>query len=71
MSDIITSKKWDKLDPQKVNPVRHTGQEYLKFINTEIFSEASKYYLRHGVYTHAPEGTSEYIEFWDEQEIRC
>jgi hypothetical protein len=71
LSDIITSKKWDKLDPQKVNPVRHTGQEYLKFINTEIFSETSKYYLRHGVYTHAPEGTSEYIEFWDEQETRC
>jgi len=71
LSDIITSKKWDKLDPQKVNPVRHTGQEYLKFINTEIFSETSKYYLRHGVYTHAPEGTSEHIEFWDEQETRC
>ena len=71
MSDIITSKRWDKLDPQKINPVRHTGQEYLKFINTEIFSEASKYYLRHGTYTHAPEGTSEYIEFWDEQEVRC
>lgn len=71
MSDIITSKKWDKLDPQKINPVRHTGQEYLKFINTEIFSETSKYYLKHGVYTHAPEGTSEYIEFWDTQETRC
>lgn len=53
------------------NPVRHTGQQYLKFVNTEGFSEASKRFLKHGSYTDAPEGTSEYVEFWDEQERRC
>ena len=63
--------KWKNIDKNKINPVRHTGQEYLKFINTEIFSESSKYYLKHKCYTHAPEGTSEYIEFWDEEERRC
>lgn len=67
----IIATPWDEIDPDIINPVRHTGQKYLKFINTEEFSEASKYFLKHGYYTDAPEGTSEYIEFWDEQERRC
>ena len=58
-------------DDSPENPVRHTGQEYLKFINTKVFSEASAYYLKHGTYTHAPEGTSEHREFWDREEDRC
>ena len=68
---IVIAKPWHKIDKFKHNPVRHTGQKYLKFLNTEVFSESCKYYLRHGYYTNAPEGTSEYIEFWDEEEKRC
>jgi len=71
MGKIITSENWNKLNPTIISPVRHTGQQYLKFINTEIFSESAKHYLKHKVYTFAPEGTSEHIEFWDEEERRC
>ena len=70
-SDIIIAQPWENLDKYKNNPVIHTGQEYLKFINTDLFSEVSKYYLKHKVYTHAPEGTSEHKEFWDREEKRC
>jgi hypothetical protein len=70
-SNIVVAQSWEDLDKHKVNAVRHTSNKYLKFINTEVFSETSKYFLRHGVYTHAPEGTSEHQEFWDEQEKRC
>ncbi|QDP46357.1 MAG: hypothetical protein GOVbin1709_19 [Prokaryotic dsDNA virus sp.] len=62
---------WSEIDKNKNNPVRHTDQEYLHFIDTVRFSETSQYYLKHGVYTHAPEGTSEHKEFWDEEERRC
>jgi len=71
MGKIITSENWNKIDSNIISPVRHTGQEYLKFVNTEIFSESAKHYLKHKVYTFAPEGTSEHIEFWDEEERRC
>jgi len=63
--------EWSKLDPNKENPVRHTGQKYLKFVNTAVFSESARHYLKHKSYTLAPMGTSEYIEFWDEEEDRC
>ena len=69
--DIVIAQPWEDLDKHKNNPVRHTGQNYLKFINTDVFSEVSKYYLKHKVYTHAPEGTSEHKEFWDREERRC
>ena len=42
-----------------------------KFINTEYFREAAKYFEQHGVYTHYPEGTYAHKDFWDEQEKRC
>lgn len=63
--------EWNELDPNKDNPVRHTGQKYLKFVNTAVFSESARHYLKHKCYTLAPMGTSEYIEFWDEEERRC
>ena len=71
VNNIIIAKPWEKIDKFKHDPVKHTGQKYLKFLNTEVFSESSKYYLKRGYYTNAPEGTSEYIEFWDEEERRC
>lgn len=71
MGKLITALPWTEVDSEKENPVRHTGQEYLKFVTTEQFSEASRHFLKHKCYTFAPEGTSEYIEFWDEEERRC
>ena len=65
------AKSWEEIDPNKNNPLKHTDQDYLKFVNTNLFSESSKYFLKHGVYTHAPEGTSEHIEYWDKEERRC
>ena len=56
---IVVAKPWEKINKHKDNPVSHTGQQYLKFLNTSYFSKVSRYYLRHGTYTHAPEGTSE------------
>ena len=64
-------KKWTEIDETKNNPVRHTGEDYIKFENTEVFSESAKHFLKHKTYTFAPPGTSEYIEFWDEEERRC
>jgi len=68
---VKLAKLWKEIDPNKNNPLKHTDQDYLKFVNTNLFSESSKYFLKHGVYTHAPEGTSEHTEFWDNEEIRC
>ena len=68
---IIIAKPWYKIDKTKNDPVRHTDNKYLKFLNTLVFSEASRYFSRHGYYTSAPEGTSEYIDFWDKEERRC
>jgi len=45
--------------------------EDISFVNTEYFIEVAKYFDKHGVYTHAPKGSNDYIEFWDEQERRC
>jgi len=71
INKIVVAKPWDKINKYKDNPVSHTGQQYLKFINTSYFSKVSQYYLKHGVYIHAPEGTSEHREFWDREEYRC
>jgi hypothetical protein len=67
---IIVANKHTNLEEYK-NPIRHTTQDYLKFVNTSYFSLAAQHYLKHKVYTHAPAGTSEFIEFWDEEEKRC
>ena len=37
------------------------------FVGTEIFSRTAKFFDEHGVYTLAPEGTSEYKEFWQRE----
>ena len=54
MGNIVTALPWSEIEPEKENPVRHTGQEYLKFITTEQFSEASRHFLKHKCYTFAP-----------------
>lgn len=44
----------------------------MKFlVNTEYFSEAANHFMKHGVYTKAPEGSPEFFRYWNEQKRRC
>lgn len=67
MSDIIVATKWEVIN----NPIRNTNQEYLKFINSAVFSEEARFFLKNGYYTNAPSGTFDYVEYWNIQEKRC
>ncbi len=62
---------WKDVNPNIVDPVRNTGHQYLKFINSEVFSEEARHFLRYGYYTNAPYGSKDYNDYWDEQEKRC
>lgn len=53
------------------NPVRNSKHEYLKFLNTEVFSEEARHFLRYGYYTNAPYGSKDWNDYWDLQEKRC
>lgn len=57
--------------PDVVNPLRNTKQLYLKFLNSGVFSEDGRRFLRYGYYTDAPKGTLDYKKYWDEQWNRC
>lgn len=61
---------WEKEFPSIANPVRNTNHDYLKFVNSTLFSEEARHFLRTGYYTSAPEGSRDYNEYWDEQERR-
>jgi hypothetical protein len=39
--------------------------------NSNKFRTSCLHYKKHGVYTFAPTGTTEYLNFWDEESIRC
>ncbi len=67
----IVAIPWEQAHPGIDNPVRNTGHQYLKFVNTAVFSEEARHYLRYGYYTAALFGTRDYNEYWDEQERRC
>lgn len=62
---------WKDIDPNINNPVSNTKSEYLKFLNTAVFSEEARHFLRNGYYTNAPYGSKDYNDYWDEQEKRC
>lgn len=49
-----------------------TAYEYedVAFCNTSLFTETSRYFTKHGVYTHAPNGTLDHKDFWDREENR-
>lgn len=68
VGSITVAEPWDKL---LHNPVRNTGHEYLKFINSAVFSEEARHFLRTGYYTNAPYGSKDWVDYWDEQERRC
>ena len=42
-----------------------------KYKNTDYFRAPALHFKRHGVYCFAPEGTSEYASYWEEEERRC
>ena len=53
-----------------INPIRNAEQPYLRFINSAVFQEEGRHFLRHGYYTNAPYGTKDYNDYWDIQEDR-
>ena len=66
MSNIVVAKPWEGI----TNPIRNTNQPYLKFINSGVFQEEGRHFLKYGYYTDAPYGTKDYNDYWDEQERR-
>lgn len=66
---IIVAEKWNVTETN--NPVRNTKHDYLKFINSAVFSEEARHFMRYGYYTDAPVGSKDYEDYWDEQERRC
>ena len=65
-TDIIVAHPWEGVP----NPIRNTDQTYLKFVNTGVFQEEGRNFLRRGYYTNAPFGSKDYNDYWDEQEKR-
>lgn len=65
-TDIIVAQPWEGV----LNPIRNTDQPYLKFINTSVFQEDGRRFLKYGYYTNAPFGSKDYNDYWDEQEKR-
>lgn len=65
-SNIVIAKPWTGVP----NPLVNTDQQYLKFINSAVFQEEGRHFLRNGYYTDAPTGSKDYNDYWDEQERR-
>jgi hypothetical protein len=66
---IIVAEKWNVSEAN--NPVRNTNHDYLKFVNSAVFSEEARHFMRYGYYTDAPAGTKDYEDYWEEQDRRC
>ena len=65
---LVVAEEWSE---GASSPVRNTSHKYLKFINSGVFSEEARHFLRYGYYTNAPYGSKDWVEYWDEQEKRC
>ena len=66
MTNLIVAEQWKDV----INPIRNSSQSYLKFINSAVFQEEGKHFLRNGYYTNAPYGSKDYKDYWDIQEER-
>jgi len=66
MSQIVVAKPWEGVP----NPLANTDQPYLRFVNSSVFQEEGRSFLRNGYYTNAPFGSKDYNDYWDEQERR-
>ena len=42
-----------------------------KIFNTDKFRQAALFFQKHGSYTLAPRGTTDYIQYWDQETKRC
>lgn len=42
-----------------------------KIYNSDKFRQAAIFFKEHGAYTLAPQGTTDYIKYWDEETNRC
>ena len=42
-----------------------------KILNTDKFRQAAIHFQKHGVYTLAPNGTTDYVQYWDQETDRC
>lgn len=42
-----------------------------KYTNTDQFRQAAIFFQKHGCYTEAPRGTTDYIQYWDRETQRC
>ena len=42
-----------------------------KIFNTDKFRKAALFFQEHGCYTLAPRGTTDYIQFWEQETNRC
>lgn len=66
-SSIVVAEPWETTN----NPVLNTNHQYLHFLNTAVFSESARHFLKHGYYTSAPYGSKDWIDYWDREEERC
>ena len=42
-----------------------------KILNSDKFRQSAMFFQEHGCYTLAPRGTTDYIQFWDQETSRC
>ena len=42
-----------------------------KIYNTDKFRQSALFFQEHGCYTLAPRGTTDYVQFWDQETNRC
>ena len=42
-----------------------------KILNSDKFRQAAIFFQEHGRYTNAPRGTTDYIQYWEQETNRC
>lgn len=42
-----------------------------KITNSSKFCKAAKFFTEHGCYTLAPRGTTDYVQYWEQETDRC
>lgn len=42
-----------------------------KIVNSDKFRQAALFFEKNGCYTFAPEGTTDYFNYWKQEQQRC
>lgn len=42
-----------------------------RILNSDKFRQAAIFFKEHGTYTLAPRGTTDYIQYWEQETDRC